>query len=163
MFHVSLVAAMDEHRGLGKDNHLLCHLPADLGHFKALTLGKPIIMGRKTFESIGRPLPGRLNMVLSRHDFTHEGVTTALSFEAALHQAQATNSEVMVIGGEQVFVEALPYANTVYLTKIHHVFAADVFFPQLDAADWSCEDAWFRLRDDRNAYDMTFYTYRRIA
>lgn len=158
---ISLVAAVDENRGLGKDNHLLCHLPADLKHFKTLTMGKPIIMGRNTYDSIGKPLPGRLNIILSRRNLSLEGVEIVDSLTKAL--ALVKNApEVMIIGGATVYEQALGLASQVYLTVIHHQFDADVFFPAISKADWQCKEAVFQQHDEKNKYDMTFYRYERI-
>ncbi|MCC5014728.1 MULTISPECIES: dihydrofolate reductase [Legionella] len=158
---ISLVAAVDENRGLGKDNHLLCHLPADLKHFKTLTMGKPIIMGRNTYDSIGKPLAGRLNIILSRRNLSLEGVEIVDSLTKAL--ALVKNApEVMIIGGATVYEQALGLASQVYLTVIHHQFDADVFFPAISKADWQCKEAVFQQHDEKNKYDMTFYRYERI-
>lgn len=157
---ISLIAAIGEHRGLGKANQLLCHLPADLQHFKELTLGKPIIMGRKTHESIGRALPGRLNIVLSKHTAIIKDVTVVESLQEALVLTKDV-PEVMIIGGANLFTQALPLAHQVYLTLIHAQFDADVFFPELDKQIWHCKEALERSRDEKNHYDITFYRYER--
>lgn len=158
---ISLIAAVDENLGLGKDNNLLCHLPADLKHFKQLTVGKTVIMGRKTFQSIGRPLPLRKNIVLSKQTQSISGVDIAHSLQAAFSLVDPT-TEIMVIGGEAVFYEALPFASQVFLTLIHHQFEADVFFPKLDSLVWQCVDKTFRPLDDKNPYDLTFFHYHRL-
>lgn len=160
MATISLIAAIDEAGGLGFNNQLLCHLPADLQHFKTITMGKPIIMGRKTFASIGKPLPGRLNIVLSRTTSSIDGVLVFDSLEQALSKIQ-DNVEIMVIGGEQLFADAMHKANHLYITKIHHQFPADVFFPIIDEDVWNCINEEFRQRDEKNQYNMTFYTYAR--
>ncbi len=157
---ISLIAAIDENRGMGKDNNLLCHLPADLKHFKQLTLGKPVIMGRKTFESMGKPLPGRLNIVLSTQPHTIDGVTMVHTLNQAFELVQY-QPEIMVIGGAGVYEQALPLANRVYLTVIHHKFEADVFFPKLDLRAWSLLNKSDWSHDEKNSYDMTFYHYER--
>lgn len=158
---ISLIAAVDENQGLGKDNRLLCHLPADLKHFKMLTLGKPIIMGRNTYDSIGKPLPGRLNIVLTRQALSLAGVEVVDSLAKALALVKDV-PEVMIIGGATVYEQALALASQVYLTVIHHQFAADVFFPALSKTTWQCKEAVFQQHDDKNNYDMTFYRYERI-
>ncbi|HBI22071.1 MAG TPA: dihydrofolate reductase [Legionella sp.] len=158
---ISLIAAVDENRGMGKNNQLLCHLPADLKYFKQHTLGKPIIMGRKTFDSIGRALPGRLNIVLSQQKQSIVGVTVVDSLQEALHLAQPA-PEIMVIGGANVFEQALPLTQRIYLTMIHHPFDADVFFPELDASIWRLGIQDHREHDEKNPYDMTFCQYERI-
>lgn len=163
---ISLIAVVDEQNGLGKNDQLLCYLPADLKHFKAITMGKPIIMGRKTFDAIGKPLPGRTNIVLSKKELTGtvfqgEGVDVAESLPQALALV-AQVPEVMIIGGARVYEQALALASRIYLTLIHHRFDADVFFPKLNETDWRCAEKLFRQRDGNNAYDITFYRYERI-
>lgn len=160
MSTINLIAAVDEHYGLGLNNELLCHLPADLKYFKALTLGHPIIMGRKTFESIGRPLPGRRNIVLSKTVQSIPQVETASTLAQALALLGDTE-EVFIIGGAAVFQEALNLADRIYLTRIHHQFKADVFFPKLAEKDWQCISATFQAKDDKNPYDMTFSCYEK--
>lgn len=157
---ISLIAAVDESWGLGKDNRLLCHLPADLKHFKTLTMGKPIIMGKNTYDSIGKPLPGRFNIVLSRHAAAIEDVQVVDSLAKAFSLVKEA-PEVMVIGGASIYEQALPLASRIYLTLIHHQFAADVFFPSLDREVWHCKEANFRKSDDKNPYDITFCLYER--
>ncbi|WP_131782202.1 dihydrofolate reductase [Legionella gresilensis] len=160
MANFSLVAAVDENYGLGKDNQLLCHLPADLKHFKHLTMGKPIIMGKKTYQSIGKPLPGRQNIVLTTQALQIEGVDIACSLQQAIDLAGHA-PEVMIIGGAAIFEQFLPLANQIYLTMIHHQFNADVFFPKFDLAAWHCIQTQYRPHDEKNLYDMTFYQYKR--
>ncbi|KTC80514.1 dihydrofolate reductase [Legionella cherrii] len=157
---ISLIAAIDEAGGLGLNNQLLCHLPADLQHFKSITMGKPIIMGRKTFASIGKPLPGRLNVVLSRSIAAIEGVLVCDSLENAMMKTQEF-PEIMIIGGAELFTEAMNKATRLYITRIHHQFTADVFFPEIDSSIWHCQDKQFRQHDEKNKYDMTFYIYER--
>lgn len=159
---ISLIAAIDENNGLGKDNHLLAHLPADLQHFKTITMGKPIIMGRKTYDSIGKPLPGRLNIILSHHQISVDGVEVVDSLPKAISLVDDV-PEAMIIGGATIYEQALTLATRIYLTVIHHQFAADVFFPKLNESTWHCEDKIFRERDEKNSYDMTFYRYERTT
>lgn len=154
---ISLIAAIDEANGLGLNNQLLCHLPADLLHFKTLTMGKPIIMGRKTYESIGRPLPGRLNIVVSRSVNNIAGTTIVNSLSQAIKASD--ESELMIIGGAELYKQSIAIANRLYITRIHHHFAADVFFPEIDPSIWHCQNQIFRQRDEKNSYDMTFYVY----
>jgi dihydrofolate reductase len=169
MTRVSLIAIVDQQNGLGKDNQLLCHLPADLAHFKALTLGKPIIMGRKTFESLGKPLPGRRNIVLSRHHLEFDGVEVCDSIQAAMKLIstkvvfeEKLTEEVMVIGGAQVYQDALALADRIYLTRIEYQFIADVFFPQLDERSWQCVSQTYRAPDEKNPYALSFCQYERV-
>lgn len=126
---ISLIVAHDKNRVIGYDNAMPWHLPGDLKYFKEMTLGKPVLMGRKTFESIGRPLPGRRNIVITRNDdYEAEGVETAPSLEAALALVRGTE-EIMIIGGEQIFTQALPLAEKLYITLIDHEFTGDTYFP----------------------------------
>lgn len=157
---ISLIAAVDEQGGLGQNNKLLCHLPADLKHFKELTIGKPIIMGRKTFLSIGKILPGRLNIILSRILEPMEGAVIASSLAEALNITKDAH-EIMVIGGADIFKQTLPQAQQIYLTIIHHQFSPDVFFPSLDTEVWVCKEAKQLPKDEKNPYDLTFYRYER--
>ncbi len=140
MARVSLIVAMARNGVIGRDGGLPWHLPEDLRHFKELTLGKPIIMGRLTHESIGRPLPGRTNIVISRnpaHDAPGCVVVTSLA-DAIKHAATlvGVDGEVMVIGGAQIYREALPRADRLYLTRVEVDAEGDTVFPELDASDW---------------------------
>ena len=127
---ISLIVAHDEQYVIGKDNAMPWHLPGDLQYFKEQTMGKPVIMGRKTFESIGRPLPGRRNIIITRNcDYAADGIETVGSLEEAL-ALTADASEQMVIGGQQIFTEALPLADRLYITHIDTTFEGDTFFPR---------------------------------
>lgn len=133
---IAMIAAMANNRVIGKDNQMPWHLPEDLRHFKAMTLGKPVVMGRKTFESIGRPLPGRHNIVVSRQqNLVIEGVTCVTSFDAA-KQAAGDCEELVVMGGGQLYAELLPQADMLYLTEINIDTAGDTYFPQWDDGSW---------------------------
>ena len=142
MVKLCLIVAVAENGVIGKDNGLPWHLSSDLKYFKETTMGKPIIMGRKTFQSIGRPLPGRTNIVITRDvSFAPEGVITALSLEMALDVGKNLAlvkgvDEVMVIGGAQIYALCLPDADRLYLTRVHGDVDGDTFFPALDADDW---------------------------
>ena len=141
---LSLIAALAHNRVIGRDNQLPWHLPADLKHFKALTLGKPIIMGRKTWDSLGRPLPGRLNIVVSRQaGLTLEGAEVFATLEEAIERADAwareeDAEELMLIGGAQLYQQALPLAQRLYLTRVALQPEGDAFFPDVPLADWQC-------------------------
>ena len=133
---LSLIAAMDRHRLIGADKRLPWHLPADLRWFRRATMGKPIVMGRATHESIGRPLPGRRNIVVSaRRGLTIEGCTVAADLDAAL-VAAGDAPEIMVIGGAQLYAAALPRARRLYLTRLHARFDGDAWFPELEPGRW---------------------------
>lgn len=160
MTNISLIAAVDENNGIGLEQQLLCHLPADLQYFKKVTLGKPIIMGRATFESIGKPLPGRRNIVLSQTERTIDGVDVFRSLAQAL-QTLNHYEELIIIGGGQIFKQTLPSANKIYLTRIHHTFNADVFFPVLEENDWLKVSDELRKSDEKNQYDLSFQIYER--
>ncbi|MBD1390640.1 type 3 dihydrofolate reductase [Neiella sp. HB171785] len=128
---ISLIAAMGRNRVIGKDNQMPWHMPADLKHFKQVTMGKPVVMGRKTFESIGRPLPGRLNIVITRDaNFNAEGITVVASPDAALDIAAQQTDEVMIIGGGQIYQHFLAQATDLYLTFIDAEPEGDAFFPK---------------------------------
>jgi dihydrofolate reductase len=154
-----LVAAVARDGGLGRDGELLFRIPADLKRFKALTLGHPVVMGRKTWESIGRPLPGRRNVVVSRNPaFAAEGAEVVPSFEAAL-DATRDAAQVAVIGGASVYAAALPLADVLELTEIDAVAPADVRFPDWDRRAWVRSDAEPAATPDGVAY--RFVTWRR--
>jgi dihydrofolate reductase len=155
---ISLITAMDRNRLIGNNNQLPWHLPADFAHFKSVTMGKPVIMGRKTYESIGRPLPGRMNIVLSRDpDISFEGVACVSSFEQALVLA-ADAEEVMVIGGSTIYEMLLPRANRLYLTYVDAEFEGDAWFPEFDKDQWFELESVLRKADEKNLYDCRFVT-----
>ncbi|AXB30378.1 type 3 dihydrofolate reductase [Vibrio campbellii] len=152
---ISMIAAMADNRIIGKDNQMPWHLPADFAWFKRCTMGKPVVMGRKTYESIGRPLPGRLNIVISRDaSLSIEGVTIVTSIEQALEVAGEVE-EVMIIGGGAIYAACLPMANKLYITHIEAEIQGDTQFP-----DWGNEfketysEAY--QADEKNAYNMRF-------
>ncbi|HHB1592005.1 TPA: type 3 dihydrofolate reductase [Vibrio campbellii] len=152
---ISMIAAMADNRIIGKDNQMPWHLPADFAWFKRCTMGKPVVMGRKTYESIGRPLPGRLNIVISRDaSLSIEGVTTVTSIEQAIEVAGEVE-EVMIIGGGAIYAACLPVANKLYVTHIEAEIEGDTQFP-----DWGNEfketysEAY--QADEKNVYNMRF-------
>lgn len=134
---ISLIVAMASNRVIGVGNRMPWHLSADLKRFRALTWGKPILMGRKTHESIGRPLPGRLNLVLTRDPgYRAEGCTVVHDFAEALRALPPNTEELMIIGGARLYTEFLPSAQRLYITQIHREFEGDVYFPAYDASAW---------------------------
>jgi dihydrofolate reductase len=157
---LTLVVAMSENRVIGRDNALPWHLPADLAHFKAVTMGKPIVMGRLTWESIGRPLPGRHNLVVSRTLAAADGATVVPSLDAAL-AAAGDAPEVCVIGGARLFEDALRKARRIHLTEVHAEVDGDVHFPPLDSSEWREVSRERREPDERNAHPMSFVTLER--
>lgn len=156
---ITLVVAMAENRAIGRANQLPWHLPADLAHFKRVTLGKPVVMGRLTFESIGKPLLGRHNIVVTTRGVDADGVTAVGSLDEAL-RAAGTADEVCVIGGARLFADALPRAGRLHLTEVHAAVDGDVFFPALDAG-WVELSREPRPPDDRNACPMSFVLLER--
>lgn len=158
---IAAIVAMGENRAIGKDNRLLWHLPADLQHFKQLTLGKTIIMGRKTYESIGRPLPSRQNIILSRDSAFHaEGCSTVHSVADAL--AAASHQEICIIGGETIYAQFLPQTTRIYLTEVKAAPPGDAFFPALDHSAWQETARIEHAADDRHAVSFDFVTLERI-
>lgn len=157
---IRLVVAYAANRCIGKNNALPWHLPSDLAHFKKHTLGHPIIMGRKTWESIGRPLPGRANYVISRNpDYPAAGATTCTSLEQALQQC-AQEPVVCIIGGAQIYAQALPLAHELYATEVHADVAGDSFFPPL-TEQWQEQERYPQPAE--NGYEYDFVFYRKIA
>ncbi len=157
---ISLIAAMDKNRLIGKANGLPWHLPADFKHFKEVTMGKPIIMGRKTFESIGKPLPGRKNIVISRKGFTAEGVFVVDSIDKAL-QAVENADEVMIIGGASFYEQMISRADRMYLTFVDAECEGDAWFPQFDIRDWDVISESSYKSDPKNNYDFSIKVYQR--
>lgn len=159
---ISLIWAQDDHGLIGKEGALPWRLPADMAWFRKRTLGKPILMGRRTYESIGRPLPGRLSMILtSRTDYTAEGCKVVHSLDEAI--ATAGNAEeIMVIGGAEVYAQALPLAERLYCTRIHAAFEGDTFFPSVDFDQWREEFREDHEADAKNPYSYTFLVMSRL-
>ena len=156
---LTIVVAIDAQRGIGVDNKLPWHLPEDLAHFKRLTSGHPIIMGRKTFDSIGRALPNRRNIVVTRNpDWRHDGVEAATSLEAAI--AMVGDAPAFIIGGAQIFNDAMALAERMEVTEIAHTFACDTFFPAFDHGAWA-ETARAAYHSDANGYGYAFVTYEK--
>lgn len=162
MSTISLVVAASQNGVIGRDGAMPWHLPADLKHFKSTTIGKPIIMGRRTFEAIGRALPERRNIVVSRRgDIKAEHIDIAHSFEDALALG-AYAQEVMVIGGGELYHAALPLAGRVYLTRIHADIEGDTFFPDLSPDEWREVTREKREPDDKNVHALSFIVLERI-
>lgn len=159
---LSIIVATDLNGAIGKNNQLLWHLPADLAWFKQQTLGKPVVMGRKTFESIGKPLPKRRNMVLSRAwNTVPDGVEHINNLDAALALLK-DETEVMIIGGGQIYAQALPYAKRIYLTMVEtNIVDADTFFPQIDFSAWALSLELFQQPDEKNKFPMRFQVWDR--
>jgi len=163
MTTISLIAAMANNRIIGKDNDMPWHLPADLQHFKKVTLGKPVIMGRKTFESIGRPLPGRRNIVITRNaDWKMDGVEVVNSPENALKLMEGSE-EVMIIGGGNVYQQFLPQADVLYLTFIELDVAGDTHFPDWEqVGQWQTVEQESCAKDEKNPHPNQFVTLKKV-
>ena len=160
---ISFVVAADEGNVIGQANQLPWHLPNDLKFFKNTTWGMPILMGRKTFDSIGKPLPGRKNIVITRSmSWGHEGVSVVHSMEEALSLARKDDvKEIFVIGGAEIFKSAYAKAGRIYLTRVHHRFEGDVFLPQVNEQEWRKIKATAASKDEKNAYAHTFEVWER--
>jgi dihydrofolate reductase len=156
---LTIIVATDSQRGIGINNTLPWRLPEDLAHFKRTTSGHPIIMGRKTFDSIGRPLPNRRNIVVTRNaDWTHEGVDAAPSLDAAI--ALAGDTDAFIIGGAEIYAQALSRVDRIIVTEIGKRFDCDAFFPQIDGEQWK-ESAREAYHSAQNGFDFAFVTYER--
>ncbi len=158
---LSLITAMDSNRLIGKNNALPWHMPADLAFFKLTTMGKPIIMGRKTFTSIGKALPGRQNIVVTRdRNFDAAGCDVASSIEQATALA-ADSNEVMLIGGASLYRQTINRADIIYLTIIHHEFTGDTWFPEIDSKYWNLISQQNFDADEKNSFNYSFVKYVR--
>jgi dihydrofolate reductase len=158
--HLTIVVATDTNNGIGINNTLPWHLPEDLAHFKRTTSGHPIIMGRKTFDSIGRPLPNRRNIVITRNpDWQHAGVEAVMSLDAA--KALVGDAQAFIIGGAQIYADTLAGTDHLIVTKIDKAFDCDAFFPAIDPAQWK-EVARETHYSDANGFDYAYITYDRI-
>ena len=155
---VSLLVAMDERRGIGREGRLPWRLSTDLKRFRELTMGHHIVVGRKTFESIGKPLPGRSMIVVTRDAVYHaQGCVTAHSIAEATERARAEGeAELFVCGGAEIYAQTLSRAERIYLTRVHADCDADTFFPELDRDDWVEESSESHAADEKNEYPFTF-------
>jgi len=159
---LSAVVVVDENNGIGKENKLLVHFPADLKHFKKITSGHTIIMGRKTYESMGKALPNRRNIVISRNaEYSLSDAETTDSLEKAIELGRAEN-EIFIIGGADIFRQALPLLNKVYLTRIYKAFEADTFFPALNSNEWTEEEREDYPPDEKTPFSYSFINYRKL-
>lgn len=159
---ISFIVAMDENRVIGKDNQLPWRLPEDLKFFKRVTMGHPIAMGRKTHESIGRVLPGRENIVITRQgDYRSADCTVFHSVEDFVMYSKKQSDEIFVIGGAEIFNETFNFADRLYITSIHEEFAGDTFFPEFELSKWELVSSEKGLKDDKNPYDYEFRIYER--
>ncbi|MBD0724172.1 diacylglycerol kinase [Flavobacterium sp. L1I52] len=156
---ITMIAAAAENRALGKDNQLVWHLPNDFKRFKNLTTDHHIIMGRKTFESFPKPLPNRTHIIITRQtSYQAEGCIVVGSIEEAIEKCPK-NEDAFIIGGGEIYNLAMPFADKIELTVVHHLFEADAFFPEIKTEDWELINSDFQAKDDKHLYDYTFETY----
>jgi dihydrofolate reductase len=164
---ISLIAAVAQNGVIGNHNELPWHLPDDFAFFKRKTSHHPIIMGRKSLESLGKPLPNRTNIVITRNpDFTASGVTVVHTLEDALEEAQKaerTTDEIFIIGGAEIYKMALPAANTLHLTEIHETYEGDAYFPIFDKSEWQEVSRRSHPADERHTASFDFVEYERIS
>jgi len=160
---LSIAVAIGENYAIGKNNQLLWHMPADLKFFKQTTSGNTVIMGRKTFDSVGRPLPNRRNIVITRDTgLKIEGVEVVNSLDKALEITKTEEKPVFIVGGAEIYKQALPKTQILYLTTIHHHFDADTFFPEINRNEWKVISSETHKADAKNKYDYTFEVLERI-
>jgi dihydrofolate reductase len=161
---VSLIVAAGTNNAIGKDNQLLWHLPKDLQFFKQTTWAMPVVMGRKTFESLGgKPLNGRVNIIITRQkDWSHEGVVVVHSLADALFFAKESDyNEVFIAGGGEIYAQAMPQANKIYMTRVDAVIDGDTFFPEIDSSDFALSNEVLHAPHEKHAYGFSFQTWLR--
>lgn len=160
---ITLIVAKSDNNVIGKNNELIWHLPADLKHFKDLTTGHPIIMGRKTYDSIGKPLPNRTNIVITRNKkWKSEGVSVADSLEEAMKIAKEINPTIYIIGGGNIYEQSMEPADALEVTEVHDQFDGDTFFPQIDSTVWKEVYRQDFPADEKNKFSFSFVRYERI-
>jgi dihydrofolate reductase len=160
---ISMIVAVDNRLTIGNNNDLpWSRIPADMKHFKETTLGKPIVMGRKTFDSIGKPLPGRENIIITRDtNFSPSDVTVKHSVQEVLN-IDNINKEIFIIGGATIYKEFLPHANKLYITRIDGMFEGNTTFPEPLWNEWRLMEQTHRPKDEKNPYDLTFEIWQRV-
>lgn len=159
---ISLIWAMDENRVIGYQNQLPWRIPAELQYFKKVTMGHPIAMGRKTFESIGKVLPGRENIIITRNkEYEQENCTVFHSLADFTDYAKQQTEEIFIIGGAEIFQHLFPIADRLYITKIHHSFTGDTFFPDFSLEDWTLIKQEPGQKDEKNPYNYEFLVYEK--
>ena len=160
---ISLIVAASTNNAIGKNGQLLWHLPTDLTFFKNTTWGMPVIMGRKTFEAVNKPLPGRVNIVITRQPgWKAEGTQTAIDLDDALKQATVTNcKEIFIIGGGEIYKQSMSIANKIYLTRVHADLEGDTFFPVLDTTQWKQTGNMDFAVDEKHAFSFSIETWQR--
>ena len=160
---ISMIVAAASNNAIGKNNELLWNLPADMKYFKNTTWAMPVIMGRKTFEALGKPLAGRYNIVITRNEsFKPAGSVRVSSIESAVEAAEVMcTNEIFIIGGGKIYEEAMPITNRIYLTRVHADLEGDTFFPQLKESEWQIVSTHDFYKDAKNAFDYTFEIWER--
>ncbi|CAM3155398.1 dihydrofolate reductase [Chryseobacterium flavum] len=159
----TIVVAMGEKNEIGFENQLLWHLPKDLKHFKDITSGHPVIMGRKTYESIGKPLPNRTNIVVSRkNDWFEEGILIVGSIKEAIKFAKKIDEEIFIIGGGNIYEQTMDIADRLEVTLVKADLTADTFFPEIDQKTWKKTNEVCHEKDEKNTYDFCFQTFEKV-
>jgi dihydrofolate reductase len=160
---IKILVAFDENRVIGKNNALIWHLPADLQRFKALTTGHVIIMGRKTYESIGRPLPNRTTIAITRQaEFKPEGIITVNSMDEAILKAKSISREdIYIVGGAEIYQLSLSHADQIFVTQLHDIFDGDTYFPEIPTDTWEVVARERGITDEKNKFQYSFLTYQR--
>jgi dihydrofolate reductase len=160
---IKILVAFDENRLIGKNNALIWHLPADLQRFKALTTGHVIIMGRKTYESIGKPLPNRTTIVITRQsDYKPAGIIVSNSLEEAILKAKSISREdVYIVGGAEIYQLSLALADQILVTQLHDIFDGDAFFPEISMDTWEIVERERGVTDEKNKFQYSFLTYQK--
>jgi dihydrofolate reductase len=154
---IAIIVAMSENRVIGKNNQLPWHLPADLKHFKGLTTGHPVVMGRKTYDSIGKPLPNRPNLLITRQlGYFVEGALVVHDLAEALKKARNLDEQVFIIGGSEIFTQALPLVDALFITWVHAEVEGDVYFPELHPDEWQEVERERKEADEKHAYGYSF-------
>lgn len=160
---IKIIVAKSSNNVIGKNNELIWRLPNDLKHFKAATSHHPIIMGRKTYQSLGRPLPNRTNIVISRNlDWEDEKIVKLASLPKALEEAQKIDETVFIIGGGQIYKQAMEFADELVITEVHEEFEGDTYFPEIDEEIWEEVSREYHYKDELHLQAYSFVTYRRI-
>lgn len=160
---IIIVAAYARNRVIGNNNELVWHLPRDFKHFKDLTIGHPIIMGRKTFDSLGKPLPKRTSIIITRDEhYQQEGCIVVHSLEEAIEEASSIDEQIFIIGGAEIYRQALPLAHKMYLTEVKASPEGDAYFPQFSTDQWQETARHPYYKDEKNEYDFDFVTWERI-
>jgi len=158
---IIMIAAASENNALGKNNEMIWHLPNDFKRFKTLTSGHHIIMGRKTFKSLVKPLPNRTHIVITRQkNYAPEGCIVVHSMEEAI-KVCPENQNSYIIGGGEIYTLGMPFSDKIELTLVHHNFEADAFFPEIELKDWEITNSEFQAKDERHLFDYTYQTYSR--